>query len=603
LPYIKRSEESLRLQKELDELKQEKAANLGAAQVFLTYSRLFFMVISSFLFDGCIRVVQFPWTYGMKRQGYFFFVENGHLYALGIGKNIQAYNLKMNTNTNILNYFNCDTAYSYYLQYIILHNIEPSYQKNISVLEDLISTSQQSYPMTTYTLYTIDARPENSSVTIYDFTTNLVISTTLISDITDINIKTKYLSFVYNHAKYYSELTGYGMLHFEDIDFNYVSQFYNDGESIYSVEFCIEDLIKPTVNVKGDTQLEGNVVVYDKYEEKQYATIDPSNQYVGINTDDRTIYYNNEYSTTNIVGKRVAQHHVYITNDRYPNIVCERTNDNVASRQNSYTTFSASTIKRNSNINTFQEMLNRTNERNSTLTHGVGKNMYAVDISFELSDSTKTTQEIGNISMGIDAMNDGNVQAGFAVNVRDQNLVPRNILHVDNTGCLSANSINLKDNVISVGENGLKLPPFKSNTILIDTLYYTINNIEQLNFTYTQTSSYSGIPPYSGITTTHMTNSDYETDANTLITFVGYRIGGPQITQKIYNETITLQNENGMLTATATYNDEGNTFQTTVSSQSYMVQNGTDKYAYAKTITITFDNSLNRREVKIFSYQ
>ena len=570
-------------------------------QLFTSVKSIFSQLLSSYSFDGSMNQLQFPWTFGIKQTKYYFFVNNEKLYALGIGKNTQSYNLKMKTNSNILNYFNCETAYSYYLQKIILHNIVPPNQRNISVLEDLISTSQQSYPMTTYTLYTINSIPENSSVTIYDFTTNQEISTTLIGEITNMNTKTRILSFVYNYTKYYSESTGYGTLHFEDIDFNYVSQFYNDSGSIYSVEFCIEDYIKPTVDVKGDTRLEGNVVVYDKYEEKQYVTMDPSNQYVGINTDDRTIYYNNDYSTTNIVGKKVAQHHVYITNDKYPNMVCERTNDNEKSRQNSYTTFSAFTMKRNSNTNTFKQMLDKTNEQNVTLTNGVGKNMYGVDLSAELSDSTKTTQEIGNISMGIDAIDqDGNIQAGFAVNVRDPNLVPRNILHVDNTGCLSANSINLKNNIISVGEDGLKLPPFKLNTILIDTLYYTINNIEQLNFTYTQTTAYSGI------TTTHMTDSNYSIDTNTLITFVGYRIVpsiGSQIIQKIYNETITLQNENGMLIATSTYYDEGDTFKTMIDEQSYMVQNGTDKYAYAKKITIVFDNILNRRVVQIFSYQ
>ena len=52
-----------------------------------------------------------------------------------------------------------------------------------------------------------------------------------------------------------------------------------------------------------------------------------------------------------------------------------------------------------------------------------------------------------------------------------------------------------------------------------------------------------------------------------------------------------------MLSAVATYTDAGDGFQT------YMVLNGTNKYAYAKTITIYFNNINGTRKIQVNSYQ
>lgn len=149
----------------------------------------------------------------------------------------------------------------------------------------------------------------------------------------------------------------------------------------------------------------------------------------------------------------------------------------------------------------------------------------------------------------------------------------------------------------------LKASTLKAPTILIDTLYYTTTSTEQLTFIpYLSTNS-----PFSGITTTHMTDSSYVIDPTTSLTFVGYRIPitNPSVSQfdsAQYNETITMQTTQGTLTATATYSDAGSGFETTKASQSYMVNNGIGKYAYAKFITILFDNTLHRRQVLVYAY-
>lgn len=412
-------------------------------------------IYSSFLFDGCMRVCEFLWTQGIKRSGFFFFKNNinGLLYAVGTGKNTQSYGLKMNTNKNIQKHFGCETAYNHYLQSIIYRITSPTIERNMNMLDTIITKSQQIYPMTTYTIYTIESTFEESRVCTYSFLTDEELSNNLIRNMS-FDLRSRNLNFIYNFNKSYSTITkGFGMLAFEDTDNNFIAQLYIVGNKIYSVEYCIEDYITPTMDIKGDTRIQGNLVVFNKYDKHQYTTIDPHDKYIGINTDDRFIFYNTDYVTTEQEGnKQLAKHHVYITNNTYPNLVCERINDTV----NPYTSYSAATMKRHSNTNTFNTMVSNT----SPQINGVGKNMYGVDISFELSNNKKTTQEIGNIIMGVDKVVNGLVKAGFSVRVIDTDLEKRNILHVNNDSCLFINSIDVQGNKIDVDSNKqLLLPP------------------------------------------------------------------------------------------------------------------------------------------------
>jgi len=84
----------------------------------------------------------------------------------------------------------------------------------------------------------------------------------------------------------------------------------------------------------------------------------------------------------------------------------------------------------------------------------------------------------------------------------------------------------------------------------------------------------------------------------------GYRVpntnAGSLITVPQYNETITLKNPFGTLSA-STYSDSGTTFETTP-SETYPILNGTGRYAYAKFLTIFFNSVAKTRVVKIFAY-
>ena len=144
---------------------------------------------------------------------------------------------------------------------------------------------------------------------------------------------------------------------------------------------------------------------------------------------------------------------------------------------------------------------------------------------------------------------------------------------------------------------------YKSPTFLVDTLYYNITNNERLAFIpYLAPDS-----PYSGITVLHMTDANNVSDPSTMMTFVGYRV--PILTPTVsliataqYNETLTIKNAFGTVVASSTYSDAGSGFATTTPSETYTVLNGTGRYAYAKFLTIFFNNVTNARVVKIFAY-
>ena len=172
-------------------------------------------------------------------------------------------------------------------------------------------------------------------------------------------------------------------------------------------------------------------------------------------------------------------------------------------------------------------------------------------------------------------------------------------------GILSNMRTNRTDNKVPAFGDLVRLinRSMKAPTYLVETLYYTVNTTEQLTFIPVVGDN----SPYSGITITHMTDANYAIVSNSMLTFTGYRIvpeneSVSKITVPQYNETITLRNENGTLTATSTYSDAGSGFATTTPSETYTVLNGSGKYAYAKYITIVFDNTTGKRVMLVYAY-
>ena len=192
---------------------------------------------------------------------------------------------------------------------------------------------------------------------------------------------------------------------------------------------------------------------------RSHIFMDPTTYYIGIGTNERVVKYPNDYLTT----KQHNVQHVVIKSQTYPNIVNSRIAENfrhMNSRTKNYyyfDQFSSATMRRESNLYSFSEMVDHADTR-SELEEGDKK--YGADISFELTDKTKVTREIGNIGMVIDKINeDGEVLGGLSVKTKP-NLFEMNgktvtkpgntIMYVSSDGLLHISGIMLGSKLLHV---------------------------------------------------------------------------------------------------------------------------------------------------------
>jgi len=192
---------------------------------------------------------------------------------------------------------------------------------------------------------------------------------------------------------------------------------------------------------------------------RSHIFLDPSTYFMGIGTNERTVKYTNEYMTT----KPHNIQHVVIKSQTYPNVVNNRIAENFrhmnARTKNYYyfDQFSSATMRRESNLYSFAEMMDHADD-GSEIEEKMKK--YGTDISFELTDKTKTTHEIGNIGMVIDKIGEnGEVFGGLSVKTKP-NLVEMNgkqvtkpgntIMYVSSDGLLHISGIMLGSKLLHV---------------------------------------------------------------------------------------------------------------------------------------------------------
>lgn len=196
---------------------------------------------------------------------------------------------------------------------------------------------------------------------------------------------------------------------------------------------------------------------------KPYVFIDPSTCYIGIGTNQQTVSYNDEYLTT----KPNNLQHVVIKSKNYPNIVSTRIAENrshMRSKNENYyyfDQFSCSTMRRESELFDFNEMVEYSNR--GTVKNDDVIQRYGGDISFEITDKTKKTCEIGNVGMVIDKIDeDGNVYGGLSVKTipnidtidEKQITKPGNtIMYVSSEGLLHISGVMLGSKILHVQEN------------------------------------------------------------------------------------------------------------------------------------------------------
>jgi len=155
--------------------------------------------------------------------------------------------------------------------------------------------------------------------------------------------------------------------------------------------------------------------------------------------------------------------HVVIKSQTYPNVVNSRIAENfrhMNSRTKNYyffDQFSSATMRRESNLYSFAELEDHTID-GSDIEEKEKK--YGADISFELTDKTKLTREIGNIGMVIDKIcENGEICGGLSVKTKP-NLVEINgktvtkpgdtIMYVSSEGLLHISGIMLGGKLLHV---------------------------------------------------------------------------------------------------------------------------------------------------------
>jgi hypothetical protein len=245
-----------------------------------------------------------------------------------------------------------------------------------------------------------------------------------------------------------------------------------NGDDLSYVELLIlekslNDLALPSVLLGGDTEVAGEFVVADKSntangEISNYAVIDPHNKFMGVNTDERDIFYTYKFNT--ITNSNTIKQNLYVKNDKYPVAVFERlweseevdhstglfnieNGDGTTSEDPTYrgqfASFSALTAKRYSDTYDFRELYEYANKTDKK---------YGVDIAFEMRNLYMESQEIGHVGMVIDKTNDQanaetfdtTIQAGFlvtATEITTSGSSEKELLYVSNSGDLNVNSV------------------------------------------------------------------------------------------------------------------------------------------------------------------
>ena len=435
------------------------------------------------IYNYLLSIHVFDWVFGKK--GYFTlsFMNNNKLYDLCSGANLQGLGNNFN-DTNVQSFYTTLTAYSYFLQDIILryNKIPISEIINYQKATDNRTKYFSSNPMQKLVQYQF-MLGDISSIKISDFNYDTLQPSNTISypNITDINFKSRIFLFINNLNRYYTNIqqNTYGILAFEDKFNDFVSLFwcsnYNDTTKVItliSLELQIDTIIQPNLNLIGDLSVEGNA--FFKNEASTYLYVDTQNEFLGVNSLEIYGNYANTYTTT--TNNDLSKQNVCMTSKSYPNVVAERTNDPTDPSANDYfyfKNFSTFTARRTSNQYTYEELYDYSQKYTSTNkpglynAYGSSNNVYSYgpDISYEIKDKTGIIKEIGDLHMVIESVDIDpttgftNLRAGFGVAVADT-LFPslltqeREILHVDNNSCLYVNSIKLGGYSLTVDDNG-----------------------------------------------------------------------------------------------------------------------------------------------------
>ena len=445
------------------------------------------------IYDGrmCFRLVSFVFGWKLVRIICFKNKNNGNMYLLFTGTNIQNYGIRYNSNNNLQRLYDQRIRSPNILAEIdrrirIKNNeaINPYY--NIFEGLNSLNVLNKTYNSIRMNQFKIDLNINN----LFEIkVTKIIIPLdTSIDDISfgstinyadlSFNDRTKFAN-MYNYltSKYTNiQIGDYFLLRYDDLSVDHIASskcIDVSGQTITLIlnEFSIQDCINPSLYVNGDTQLCGELMVGNENDRVNYVSIDSNRRFFGVNTDERFINYSDMVYTTT-TNQYTPKHNVYIKNDAYPVMVSERICEDASGTDVSnndyikFGTYSALNAKRKSNIYDFSTIANCADKLQKDFnkihpTDTVTHMRYGPDIAFEVCDKTNRSVELGQIQLTIDGIGaSGYLQGGFGVSVNDYDKGSsfiqrrRNIIYVDNSSTLFVKQVNLGGKVLSTDGSG-----------------------------------------------------------------------------------------------------------------------------------------------------
>jgi len=459
----------------------------------------------NYLFNGSSTFEVLDWVFGTKITISKIVQINGIQYQFGNGINLGNYDVKYNSNKNILDFYDYVKNTHVFMQNMIfrIKNISESTISNFDIANDYFNIYTSTNLPSALIIKKIVVNfndTQNAIIGDLNFTTFEVTNNVTLQNINDVNFKNKYNSFFINLRSFYSN-NGFvlinndysGIVNYEDIDVDFVGMFYcleydstNSTTTLIVIEKQINQIIKPSLDIKGDFRVSGDAYFHDKMSNTDFVSIDTNEHFMGIGTNDRYANYSN-----NLLGQNCI-----VSNNKYPVFISERISEVPPTRDISgnividntinnhlvlFANKTSLTARRKSNFYTIDELkeLSTYYTETSIASHNFGNTLkyrYGADINFEIMDKTLVSRELGNIHMVIDSIENNNIKAGFGVSVLDTtstgSAVEREIMYVNNDGVLHVEKI-------ALGEDGDILTIQKINDIKM--LYINNTPIAEIN--------------------------------------------------------------------------------------------------------------------------
>ena len=406
---------------------------------------------------------------GPKKYRFTFFTISGDMFLLISGQNLNEYNFRYTTNENSLLLSNSASfmvlSANNMLARLINNNTNEiiNFQEATIVLNKLKRETQKIEYNFNYLQIDLNNITQSRVATFNYDTLRISDELVIIEQLND-NERFKMIQLIKSLQGKSNREKTYNATSYEDKKNMYICYYVpvsitNNNMTIYTVEFSPTKILIPTLNVVGDCNIVGNSTITNENTLEKFIEMDPHKKTMMVNTDKEFINYGSlQYSTIDQVYG--GKNNMIVANDTYPNFVCERVAENINNSE-LFTTYSASTMKRKSNLYSLQEMKDGSDELIEKYKHKDYKPKYGPDISFEVEDKTNNTIEIGQVAMTVDDLDEnGNIKGGFGVYTNtsegDGNFESsrKTILYVDNEGTLEVKKIKLGGKEIIIDDNG-----------------------------------------------------------------------------------------------------------------------------------------------------